>query len=39
MMEKPSSNQEENKNVNIQSAPKLPPKRIKKNCGCGNKKN
>lgn len=39
MMEKPSPNQEENKNVNNQSTPKLPPKRIKKNCGCGNKKN
>jgi hypothetical protein len=37
-MEKPSSNQEENKNQNKQSTPKYPPKRIKKNCGCGNKK-
>jgi hypothetical protein len=37
-MEKPSQNQEQNTNVSNQSIPKLPPKRIKKNCGCGNKK-
>jgi hypothetical protein len=37
-MEKPSSNQEEIKNSSNQSTIKYPPKRIKKNCGCGNKK-
>jgi hypothetical protein len=40
MMEKPSSNQNENSNnQQAQSSPSQLPKRIKKKCGCGKKRN